>query len=319
MNNTARQRNAYRGQNNFHGQQFAPNGRFATGFRKNGSPQNGRGPSSGNNRWQPNRNNRPGLRNNAQPYRPGPIMFVPPKDHQHSMLVLVAAKTCEHDISCLFDTGASCPIIDKQLSERLLKSNVIKLDDRASSLTKQLQGANGTKLNVGRAVIVNFELQNEIFSCTCIPVENVQTSMLLGPDFMHKEEVIIDMRPTRNVVRITKRNLELPFRTTFQPLTQRPICRSVLFVKRDPQVINPFETKYVPVEHTHNDPNALATRIGYLTNRPHTQITTPLRVTPGIVKFENGEAPDISYKPRRKINFSGWCECHCGGSTNRSK
>ena len=216
-------------------------------------------------------------------------MFIQPTKIQHSMLVLVPAQVGGCDVLCLFDTGAACSVIDSEFAEFLVQKRVATAEQGAV-LTARLRGADGTPLQHGSPVKVPFLLDGVSFSHVFTPVANLQAPILLGPDFMHTEGVVIDLRPDKNVVRLTKRNLSIPFRESFKPLTGQTPTRSILHVSGEPVTISPHKTKVVQVEHTHNDPYVLATRVGFVRNRAHNLVNQKYRVIPGVTKFEKGKA-----------------------------
>ena len=182
-------------------------------------------------------------------------------------------------------------MICQQLATKLSRSGLTNPSSQGQSRT--LQGADGNELNQGKPLQIALSISNELFLWTFIPVENLQTPLLLGMDFMNKEEVVIDLSTTPSSVSFSKRNTSIPFQQVFRTLHKYAHTKSILYVKGEPAVVPPHEVTKIRVEHAHNDPFALATRNGLVLTRTHTRVHTPLRVVPGIVNFEQGAA-DIS-------------------------
>lgn len=248
-------------------------------------------------------------RNNPR-MRPNRIMMVAPENAQYSMSALIPIQVGTQSVNGLFDTGAQISIIQQQLADKLCREKIAFPVNKVSA--HKLQGAAGNELTQGVPVRLKFNVSNEEFEWTFIPVENLQTSLLFGMDFMNKEQIVIDLSSEPSSVFFSKRNISVPFREMFRSLQKYEPTKSVLFIKGEPGIIPPHTTKSVKVEHAHNDPFALATRNGMVLTRAHTRVNTPLRVVPGIVNFERGTASisvfNVSSSPFYLDGFSAVAE-----------
>ena len=216
---------------------------------------------------QQNNGQNQGAVNNNSGLRTNNIMLVAPENVPHVMSALVPVKIGPFEINALFDTGAMCSLVEKQLAAKLVRNGTAQ--ETQQPVTQKLHGANGSALEHGKPITCTFLVLNQKLRWTFIPVENLQTPLLLGLDFMNHEQVVIDLSTTPNCVRFTQRDISVPFQKVFRALEKQERSKSVLFIKGKPDIIPPFETKTVQVEHAHTDPFALATRTGLVLDRSH--------------------------------------------------
>jgi len=217
----------------------------------------------------------------------GPVMLARPNHGPHSLLVRVSAEVGDSRVMCLFDTGAACSLIEQSLCNYLLAQNTAK-PSKAGTASMSLRAANGTYLTTGNPVTVPFSIQGHKFGFDFIPVDSLQASVILGPDFMHQEGVVIDMRQNRSVVRMPDRKLEVAVDNAYAPLPNQGLTRSILFLFGEPMTIPPMSSARMAVQHMPSDPLSQATRNGMITNRDHNLMSRNFRVVPGVAYFVNG-------------------------------